>query len=98
MQNVILNEPALMSKPSLRDVPKAIVLLFVVLLFACGSSATEPPKSNIGSTSASQATAGPSTGGAATDVPNVTLQSTQSSPVRMDLSGTLNIGQKELER
>ena len=87
-----------MPRLSLRDLPKAIVLLFVVLLFACGSSATKTPASNSGSTSASQATAVPSTGGAATDVPKVTVQSTQSSPSRMDLSGTLNIGQKGLER
>ena len=95
-----------MPRLSLRDLPKAIVLLFVVLLFACGSSATETPASNSGSTSASQATAVPSTGGSATAVPltggsataipKVTVQATQAPPARMEPSGTLNIGQKEL--
>ena len=98
MQNVIVKGVALMPRLSLRDLPKAIVLLFVVLLFACGSSATKTPASNSGSTSASQATAVPSTGGSATPVPKVTVQATQALPARMELSNTLNIRQKELER
>jgi len=98
MENVIINDAALMPRPSLRYVSKAIDLLFVVLLFARSSSATERTASNSGSTSASQATAVPSTGGSVTDVPTVTVQATQALPARMELSNTLNIRQKELER
>ena len=68
------------------NLTKAIVLLFVALLFACGSSATATPQSDgesTSSTSASKATAipatsAPSTGGSAapTAIPTPAVQAT----------------------
>ncbi|MCI0901444.1 MAG: hypothetical protein J4N70_11005 [Chloroflexi bacterium] len=83
-----------------RHLPKAIVLLFVALLFACGSSATATPVSS-GSTSPTavppQATSAPSTGGAAapTAVPTAAVQATKAPPAKVKPTGTINYGVPE---
>ena len=68
-----------------RHWPKAIVLLFVALLFACGSSATATP-SSISPTARPQATAA----AAPTAVPQATV-----APAKVAPAGTINIGQRE---
>ncbi|MCI0811930.1 MAG: hypothetical protein J4O10_10310, partial [Chloroflexi bacterium] len=84
----------------IRHLPKAIVLLFVALLFACGSSATATPVSS-GSTSPTavppQATSAPSTGGAAapTAVPTAAVQATKAPPAKVKPTGTINYGVPE---
>ncbi|MCI0904441.1 MAG: hypothetical protein J4N75_13165, partial [Chloroflexi bacterium] len=84
----------------IRHLPKAIVLLFVALLFACGSSATATPASS-GSTSPTavppQATSAPSTGGAAapTAVPTAAVQATKAPPAKVKPTGTINYGVPE---
>jgi len=79
-------------KPRLRPLqmqhlPKAIVLLFVALLFACGSSATATPTSsnNVAPTPTAKAGAAP------TAMP----EATKAAPVAMEPAGTINMGQKE---
>jgi len=72
--------------------PKAIVLLFVALLFACGSSATATPQS--GGSSSTSPTAKPAATSAVT-APTAVPQATAEPPAMMKPAGTLNIGQKE---
>ena len=81
-----------MLKPRLRllqmqHLPKAIVLLFVALLFACGSSATATPTSsnNVAPTPTAKAGAAP------TAMP----EATKEAPAMMEPAGTINMGQKE---
>ena len=87
------------------NLTKAIVLLFVALLFACGSSATATPQSDgesTSSTSASKATAipatsAPSTGGSAapTAIPTPAVQATKAPPAAMKPTGVINYGVPE---
>ena len=82
----------------MKHLPKAIVLLFVALLFACGSSATATPSGAPSPTARSQVTAVPSTGGgaaAATPVPTAMAQATEAPSAMVKPSGTINIGQRE---
>ncbi|MCI0830666.1 MAG: hypothetical protein J4N67_11075, partial [Chloroflexi bacterium] len=82
----------------MKHLPKAIVLLFVALLFACGSSATATPSGAPSPTAVSQVTAVPSTGGgaaAATPVPTAMAQATEAPSAMVKPSGTINIGQRE---
>ena len=69
-----------------RHLPKAVVLLFVALLFACGSSATATPAASSGGDTPT-ATSAPS----ATAVP----QATETAPAMVAPAGTINMGQKE---
>jgi len=91
--------------------PKAIVLLFVALLFACGSSATATPEASSGSTSPTavpkaKATAAPSTssGPAPTAVPSkgksaalpTAMPAATAEPAgRAAPAGTINYGTRE---
>ena len=65
-----------------RHLPKAIVLLFVALLFACGSSATATPASS-------------GTTPAATAVPTAMAQATEAPPAEVKPTGTINYGVPE---
>jgi len=88
----------------IRHLPKAIVLLFVALLFACGSSATATPKSSGGSTtptSVPASTTAPSattpqvaSGGVptATPIPTAAVQATKAAPAKVKPTGTINYG------
>jgi peptide/nickel transport system substrate-binding protein len=84
-----------------RHLPKAVVLLFVALLVACGSSATATPQSDGGTTSptsAPQATAVPATSGGspqATAVPTAAVQATKSPATSMKPTGVINYGVPE---
>ena len=69
---------------------KAIVLLFVALLFACGSSATATPQA---AAPTSAPTSAPSTGGSA--APTARPQATEAPPAKAVPSGTLSIGYKD---
>jgi peptide/nickel transport system substrate-binding protein len=73
-----------------RHLTKAVVLLFVALLFACGSSATATPASTGGGDTPS-ATSGPSPTAAPTAVP----QATDAAPAMVGPAGTIHMGQKE---
>ena len=76
-----------------RHLTKAVVLLFVALLFACGSSATATPESTSGGdTSAPSATSAPSTNDSA---PTAVPQATEAPPAKVAPAGTINMGQKE---
>ena len=82
-----------------KHLPKAIVLLFVALLFACGSSATAtsaPVATSVPAT-AVPATTTPSTGGgpAPTAVPTAAVQATKAPPAMAAPSGTINYGVPE---
>ena len=90
-----------------RHWPKAIVLLFVALLFACGSSATATPVTSSGSTSPTampQATV-TSGGSAPTPVPTreagsaalptAMPQATQAPSAGVKPTGTINVGTRE---
>ena len=92
------------SSPRLiKHLPKAIVMLFVVLLFACGSSATATPQASSSTspspTAVPQATSAPSTGGApgatSAALPTAMPQATQAPAAQVKASGTINIGQRE---
>ena len=86
--------------------PKAIVLLFVVLLFACGSSATATPVGS-SSTGTTSPTAAPSTGGGSAStavptreagsaaLPTAMPQSTQAPSSKVKPTGTINVGTRE---
>jgi peptide/nickel transport system substrate-binding protein len=84
-----------------RHLPKAVVLLFVALLVACGSSATATPQSDGGTTSptsAPQATAVPATSGGspqATAVPTAAVQATKAPATSMKPTGVINYGVPE---
>ena len=85
------------------NLTKAIVLLFVALLFACGSSATATPQSDGESTSSTSkataipATSAPSTGGSAapTAIPTPAVQATKAPPAKVKPTGTINYGVPE---
>ena len=85
------------------NLTKAIVLLFVALLFACGSSATATPQSDGESTSSASkataipATSAPSTGGSAapTAIPTPAVQATKAPPAAMKPTGVINYGVPE---
>mgnify|MGYP002882803081 CR=1 FL=1 len=89
----------------IRHLPKAIVLLFVALLFACGSSATATPDSSGGTTpksapqatTAPAATSAPSTGGSVppTAVPTAAVQATKAPPAKVKPTGVINYGVPE---
>ena len=75
-----------------RHLPKAVVLLFVALLFACGSSATSTPASSGSTTSPTavpQATSAPAQ---PTAVPSVAVQATKAPPAAVNPTGTINYG------
>ena len=84
----------------IKHLPRAIVLLFVALLFACGSSATATSVPAAAATTAAPtavpATTAPSTGGgpAPTAVPTAMPEATQA-PAMVAPAGTINIGQRE---
>ncbi len=77
--------------------PKAVVVLFVALLFACGSSATATPTtSDSGSTAAP--TAVPTTassGSGSSTTPTATPQPTEAPPAMTVPTGTINYGVPE---
>ena len=80
-----------------RHLPKAVVLLFVALLFACGSSATSTPASSSSTTSPTavpQATSAPPTSAPAqpTAVPTAAVQATKAPPAAVKPTGTINYG------
>ncbi|MCH9017240.1 MAG: hypothetical protein IIB89_05700 [Chloroflexi bacterium] len=91
----------------IRHLPKAIVLLFVALLFACGSSATATPASSSGTvaptavppapTSSARPTSQPSAIGGVTPtpVPTAAVQATRAAPAAVKPTGTINYGVKE---
>jgi len=72
-------------RPLIKHLPKAIVLLFIALLFACGSSATATPVSP----SSAKPTA--TTSGAPTAMP----EATKEAPAAVKRGGIINMGQKE---
>ncbi|NQW23091.1 MAG: ABC transporter substrate-binding protein [SAR202 cluster bacterium] len=73
----------------IKHLPTAIVLLFVTLLFACGSSATAIPQSGDSSSTAPTDTA------VSTVAPTATPQATEAPSAEAKRGGTLNIGLKE---
>ena len=79
--------------------PRAIVLLFVALLFACGSSATSTPASSAGSTSPTaapqQPTPVPTTSGGAAARPTPLPEATRAPVTEIKPAGTLNHGVAE---
>jgi len=77
------------SQRLIRHLPKTIVLLFVALLFACGSSATATPQA-----SSPAPTARPQATAAAAAAPTAVPQAT-AAPAKVVPSGTLNIGLRE---
>ena len=83
-----------------RHLPKAIVLLFVALLFACGSSATATPAASTGSTSTSptavsQVTAVPTREAGSAALPTAMPQATQAPSSKVKPTGTINVGTRE---
>ena len=83
--------PKSRSSPRLiRHLPQAIVLLFVVVLFACGSSATatSPPAATSAPATAVPATTGPG-------APTATPQPTEAPPPEAVSVGTINYGVPE---
>ena len=87
----------------IRHLPKAIVLLFVALLFACGSSATATPASSGSSSTPPTAvplptsTSQPSAIGGVTPtpIPTAAVQATKAAPAKVKPTGTINYGVKE---
>ena len=87
----------------IRHLPKAIVLLFVALLFACGSSATATPASSSSSSTPPTAvplptsTSQPSAIGGVTPtpIPTAAVQATKAAPAKVKSTGTINYGVKE---
>ena len=89
----------------IRNFPKAIVLLFVALLFACGSSATsEPaPTSAPAAKASSQAQSKAQDKQAEKDrgvptvtpVPTAAVMATKAAPAKVKPTGTINYGVKE---
>ena len=80
-----------LSSPVIRHLPKAVVLLFVALLFACGSSATATPRPS----SPAAPTARPqATTAAAAAAPTAVPQAT-AAPAMLAPAGTINYGVKE---
>jgi len=75
-----------------KHLPKAIVLLFVALLFACGSSATATP---VPSTSVEPTAVPATTAPGATPVPTAVMEATEAPPAMAEPAGTINMGQKE---
>ena len=81
----------------MRHLPKAIVVLFVALLFACGSSATATPASSgstVPPTSPARPTSVPSAVGGVTPtpVPTAAVQATRAAPTSIKPTGTINYG------
>ncbi|MCH8988357.1 MAG: ABC transporter substrate-binding protein [Chloroflexi bacterium] len=84
----------------IRHLPKAVVLLFVALLFACGSSATATPVSSSSgplATSVPRPTSVPSVAGGVTPtpIPTAAVQATKAPAPAVKFSGTINYGVKE---
>ncbi|MCH7842109.1 MAG: ABC transporter substrate-binding protein [Chloroflexi bacterium] len=87
----------------IRHLPKAIVLLFVALLFACGSSATATPASSGSSSTPPTAAPEPTStsqpsaigGVTPTPIPTAAVQATKAAPAKVKPTGTINYGVKE---
>ena len=78
----------------MKHLPKAIVLIFVTLLFACGSSATATPSGAPSSTAMPQATPVPSTGGDS-GRPTPLPEATRAPVSEVKPTGSLNHGVTE---
>ena len=84
-----------------KHLPRAIVLIFVALLFACGSSATSTPAASTGGSStaptaaAQQPTPVPTTGSVAASRPTPLPEATRAPVTEVKPAGTLNHGVSE---
>ena len=82
-----------------RHLTKAVVLLFVALLFACGSSATATPVPSTGGDTPTSgetpaSTSAPSSGSSASS-PTAVPKPTKAPEAKAAPAGTINMGQKE---
>ena len=96
---------------AIKNIPKAIVLLFVVLLFACGSSATSEPAPAAKAPAAKAPAKVPAAKAQATaqdkqaekdrgvptvtPVPTAAVMATKAAPAKVKATGTINYGVKE---
>ncbi len=80
----------------IRNFPKAVVLLFVALLLACGPSSTTTEDAQAPSASATQAPAKPKAPSSEpTKVPTPAVKATKAPPAKVKPTGTINYGVPE---